>query len=96
MQVALGEDAVFVYRIALADDQDVINSVEIAITNADVSAAEISTIAEQGNDIYHVIFSNVNSFLNQAEFVLQFNEVTISSTATIIVLRKLIKNTHAN
>ena len=91
VRVALGEDAVFVYRIALVDDRSVINNVQISITNSEIPAAELSIIVEQGNDIYHVIFSNVSSLLDQAEFVLQFNGNTISSTATIAVLCKYYK-----
>lgn len=91
VRVAIGEDAVFVYRIALTGDQDVINNIEIAITNSEVSAAELSTISDQGNDIYYVIFPTVSALINEAEFVLQFNGSTISSTATIAVLCKLIK-----
>ena len=90
-RVTLGDDAVFVYRIALANDQNVINNVNIRF-NLEITAAEISTIVEQGNDIYHVIFSNVSSLLNQAEFVLEFNGNTISSTATIAVLCKYYNN----
>ena len=90
-RVAAGEDAVFVYRIALADDQNVMNNVEISITNSELPADELSTIVGQGNDIYHVTFTNVTALLNQAEFVLQYNEAIISNTATIAVLRKLIK-----
>ena len=92
-RVTAGEDAVFVYRIALSDDQNVINNVEISITNSELPADELSTIVEQGNDIYHVTFANVTALLNQAEFVLQYNEAVISNIATIAVLRKLIKYT---
>lgn len=89
-RIAAGEDAVFIYRIALADNLNVVDNIEISIINSEVSAAELSTITEQGNDIYHVTFPNVNVVLNQAEFVLQFNEATISTTATIAVLCKLL------
>ena len=88
VRVAVGEDAVFVYRIALADDQNVINNVQVVITNSEISAANFTTIVEQGNDIYHVIFTNVSALLNQAEFLLQFNGNVISTNATIIILCK--------
>ena len=88
VRVTLGEDAIFIYRIALVDNQDVINSVQVFITNSEITEAILPTVVDQGNDIYHIIFSNVGSVLNQAEFVLQFNGFTISSTATIAVLRK--------
>ena len=90
-RVVAGEDAVFIYRIALADNQNVVDNIGIGIINSEVSTTELSTIIDQGNDIYHVTFSNVSVLLNQAEFVLQFNEATISNTATIAVLCKLIK-----
>lgn len=88
-RVALGEDAVFVYRIALANDQNVINNVNIVFDNfSEMSETDLPTIVEQGNDIYRVIFSSISSRLDQVEFALQFNGNTISSTATITVLCK--------
>ena len=93
VRIAAGEDAVFIYRIALADDVNVINNVQVNFPNSEIPELSTLTIVGQGNDIYHVTFSNVGPILNQAEFVLQFNGNTISSTATIVVLCKHYKLT---
>jgi len=89
VRAVTGEDVVFVYRIALPEDDDVLESLRVVVTNVDVSGSDVSMIVDQGNDIYHVIFPQVVSVLDQAEFVLEYNEFTITSIARIAVLCKL-------
>jgi len=88
VRTVMGEDVVFVYRIALPGDDDVLENVQVVITNVDVSGSEVSMIVDQGNDIYHVVFPQVGSVLDQAEVVLEYNEFTITSTVHIAVLCK--------
>jgi len=88
VRVVIGEDAVFIYRIALPGDNDVLENLRVVITNVDISGSDVSMIIDQGNDVYHVIFAQVGSVLDQAEFVLEYNEFAITSTARIAVLRK--------
>ena len=96
VRVVTGEDAVFVYRIALPGDDDVLENVQVVVTNVDVSGADVSMIVEQGNDIYHVIFPQVGSVLDQATVVLEYNEFAITSIVQIAILRKLCIKLHIN
>ena len=93
VQVPVGENATFVYRIALTGDVDVVDNVQVFFTNTEgVSGADVSMIVGQGNDIYHVIFpissSQIGSTLDQAEFDLQFSGLPITNRSRIDVLCK--------
>jgi len=92
-QVIVGENATFVYRIALTGDADVVTNVQVVFTNTEgVIGAEVSTIVDQGNNIYHVIFpvssSQLGSALDQAEFVLRFSGQQITNRSRIDILCK--------
>ena len=86
----------FVYRIALPGDVDVLENVQVVVTNVDISGADVSMIVGQGNDIYHVIFPQVGSVLDQAEIVLEYNEFTITNIARIAILCKLFNELHSS
>ena len=87
------EDATFVYCITLADNTNVLQNIRIAITNQ-VSGANSSIIVVQGNDIYKVIFPNVSTALDQAEFLLQLNQSTITRAAHAYSCSVLVSITH--
>ena len=88
VRVTEGQNATFVYRIALADDVNVLQSVKVVITNLELSGTNLSIIVDLGNDIYEVIFPTVSSILDQVRFVLQINQSTVTGTAHIAVLRE--------
>ena len=88
-----GEDATFVYCITLADNTNVLRNIRIAITNQ-VSGANSSIIVVQGNDICKVIFPNVSTALDQAEFLLQLNQSTITRAAHAYSCSVLVCVTH--
>ena len=93
VQVPVGEDAIFVYRMALNGDVDVVDNVQVSFTNtAEVSGADVAMIVNQGNDIYHVIFPisiQLGNTLDQAEFELEFSGLPITNRSRIDVLCEL-------
>lgn len=93
VQVPVGDNATFVYRIALTGDVDVVDNVQVLFTNTEgISGADVSMIVDQGNDIYHVIFpissAQLGSTLHQAEFELEFSGLPITNRSRINVLCK--------
>jgi len=90
VQVPVGDNATFAYRIALTGDADIVDNVQVVFTNTEgISGADVSMIVNQGNDIYHVIFpistAQLGSTLDQTEFELEFSGLPITNRSLIDV-----------